>query len=106
MILPKPKDAIHKAWLLRLLTGLLDNPKISKVIYFKGGTCASMLDWLDRFSVDLDFDLKPDSDKKALRPEFKEIFKKLNLKLKDEAKLTLQFFLKYQSQPGQRNTIN
>lgn len=27
---------------------------------FKGGTCASMLGWLDRFSVDLDFDYAGD----------------------------------------------
>lgn len=105
MILPKPKDAIHKAWLYRLLEGLLDNAQISEKIFFKGGSCASMLGFLNRFSVDLDFDIDPQVDKKALRPHFYSVFKKLNLEIKDEFKAALQFFLKYPTRAGQRNTI-
>ena len=61
MNIPNKKDALHKAWLYRLLEAIADNQKLVKVMYFKGGTCASMLGWLQRFSVDLDFDLlKPD----------------------------------------------
>ena len=57
MILLRPQDTIHKVQLTRLLTEILDNPTLSQNLYFKGGTCAAMLGYLDRFSVDLDFDL-------------------------------------------------
>ncbi len=49
-------DNIHKAWLYRVLEGIASDKYLPSVLYFKGGTCASMLGWLDRFSVDLDFD--------------------------------------------------
>ena len=95
MILPKPQDAVHKAWLYRLLIALIDNPKINQLIFFKGGTCASMLGYLDRFSIDLDFDLSAKADINSLRPHFHKTFKKLGLKVRDESKKVLQFFLKY-----------
>ena len=49
-------DNIHKAWLYRVLEAIASDQYLSSVLYFKGGTCASMLGWLDRFSIDLDFD--------------------------------------------------
>ena len=55
MNIPNKKDALHKAWLYRLLEAIADNQKLVKVMYFKGGTCASMLGWLPRFSVGQDF---------------------------------------------------
>lgn len=105
MILPRPADALHKAWLYRLLIGLIDDSKISKHIYFKGGTCASMLNFLDRFSIDLDFDIGKKADKKILRKNLHQLFKKLSLKIKDESKNVLQFFLKYPAPAKKRNTI-
>jgi len=99
------KRAYHKSQLYRLLIALLDNEKIAPNIYFKGGTCCLMLGFLDRFSVDLDFDLKKGTSKKILRKELHGLFKKLNLATKDESKKALQFFLKYQAPPRQRNTI-
>lgn len=72
MLLPDSKQAIHKAWLYRLLAAIYDNQTLSGLLYFKGGTCAAMLGWLDRFSIDLDFDfvgkkedLKTSIDKKV-----------------------------------------
>jgi len=35
---------------------IYDDPILTDNLYFKGGTCAAMLGYLDRFSVDLDFD--------------------------------------------------
>jgi len=98
-------NAFHKAQMYRLLISLLDNHKIAPNIFFKGGTCSQMLGFLDRFSVDLDFDLKPGVDKKALRKELHIVFKDLNLKIKDESKRALQFFLAYKPIEGKRNTI-
>ncbi|PIW73563.1 hypothetical protein CO005_00710, partial [Candidatus Roizmanbacteria bacterium CG_4_8_14_3_um_filter_34_9] len=65
MILPKREDVYHKVQLFRLLTEILDSP-IAKDVYFKGGSATTMLGFLDRFSVDLDFDLKLKADKKVI----------------------------------------
>jgi len=105
MITLRPIDAIHKAYLLRTLTEIVDNPILSTSLYFKGGTCASMMGILDRFSIDLDFDLKIGADEKELRNEFHKIFKKLGFLLDQESKNALEFFLKYQNLPNQRNTL-
>jgi hypothetical protein len=39
------------------LIEIVDRPALAAQLVFKGGTCAAMLGYLDRFSVDLDFDL-------------------------------------------------
>jgi predicted nucleotidyltransferase component of viral defense system len=101
----KQKRAYHKVQLYRLLMSLIDNKKIAPNIFFKGGTCCSILGFLDRFSVDLDFDLKRGVDKEKLRKELHSVFKDLNLEVKDESKKALQFFLRYQAPVGQRNII-
>lgn len=105
MITLRPTDAIHKAYLLRTLTEIVDNPILSTSLYFKGGTCASMIGILNRFSVDLDFDLKIGVNEKELRNEFYKIFKKLGFSLQQESQKALEFFLKYQNSPNQRNTL-
>jgi predicted nucleotidyltransferase component of viral defense system len=105
MINISQQRAYHKAQLYRLLIRLLDDPEIASNIFFKGGTCSAMLGFLDRFSVDLDFDLKKGSNKNKLRKKLHKIFDDLNLKIKDESKNALQFFLLYEAVEGQRNTI-
>ena len=57
MNLPRNEDAPHKFQMYRLLTAILSESKLSQQLVFKGGTCAVLRGWLDRFSVDLDFDL-------------------------------------------------
>ena len=104
MIILKPEDAIHKVQLYRLVSEIADSP-ISQSVYFKGGTCAAMLGFLDRFSVDLDFDVKKNIDKKKIDRQLKKIFKKLNLQLKQKAKTTLFYLLKYGSSEGLRNSL-
>ncbi len=104
MILPKKEDVLHKVQLLRLLTEILDNP-IAKNIYFKGGSAAAMLGFLDRFSVDLDFDLKSEVDKKKIDKNLKKIFQKLDLTISQKSNKSLFYLLKYLAKPGSRNTI-
>ena len=101
----KREQAKHEAQMHRLLTEILDDKNLALNIFFKGGTCARMLGFLDRFSVDLDFDLKEGADKKELKKSLYGIFKKLNLEIKDESKNALQFFLKYSAPKDERNTI-
>ena len=106
MILPSPKEAIHKAWLYRLLSAICDNQTLVNSLCFKGGTCAAMLGFLDRFSIDLDFDyIKKKDDLPATRKELESVFKKLDLTIKDKSRKTPQYFLKYPAKPDSRNTI-
>ena len=106
MILPNPKDAKHKAWLYRLLSSIYDDSLLADKLYFKGGTCAAMRNWLDRFSVDLDFDfVGGEKDLPESRKKIERVFEKLGLEIKDSSKNTLQYFLKYPASSKERNTI-
>ena len=107
MILPDSKDAIHKAWLYRILSMFSDDHIISRSLYFKGGTCAAMRGLLDRFSVDLDFDYSGSGhDISFISNRMEMIFEKADLQIKDKSDAVPQFFLKYDT-PGRnnRNTI-
>ncbi len=106
MPLSHPGDAKHKAWLYRILCSLADNKKLSHILRFKGGTCASLLGILDRFSVDLDFDYV--GEKKNIpqvQKEMEKVFLGLGLTIKDKSKSVPQYFLKYLGKEGERNTI-
>ncbi len=105
MITLRSEDTFHKVQLLRLLAAILDNTYLSQNLYFKGGTCAALLGLLDRFSVDLDFDLKETGNKKEMKRIFYQVFAELDLSVKDESQKTLSFLLKYQAPSGSRNTI-
>lgn len=107
MILPNPKDAIHKAWLYRLLTKIYDNQILANMLYFKGGTCAAMIGALDRFSIDLDFDYTgKNEDIVTIRKNLEAIFDELELLMKDKSKSVPQYFLKYPTQDNNfRNTV-
>jgi predicted nucleotidyltransferase component of viral defense system len=106
MITLNPQDAIHKAWLYRLLIAIVDNTNLPN-LYFKGGTCASMAGFLDRFSIDLDFDYVGEhKDLAKVRLELEKIFKELGLKIDDASKKVPQYFLKYPTKDvSSRNTL-
>ena len=106
MRIPLPQEAIHKAWLYRTLTAICDEASLAKILNFKGGTCAAMLGWLDRFSVDLDFDfVGAKAEITPTRAALEKVFADLGLEIKDQSPSALQYFLKYVAQPGQRNTL-
>ena len=100
-------DNIHKAWLFRTLEAISSDAYLSNVLYFKGGTCASMLGWLDRFSIDLDFDYGGRlEDIKKTREALSSIFADLGLSIKDSSKNGIQYFLKYENNENiGRNTL-
>ena len=100
------KDVIHKAWLYKILSAVYADSFIAHNLYFKGGTCASMLGYLDRFSVDIDLDFVGNAkDIPALREILERIFSDLGLEIKDQSKNTIQYFLKYPNTAGERNTV-
>lgn len=105
MILPNPKDALHKAMLYRLLIGLLDEKDVAPHIFFKGGTCAAMLGFLDRFSIDLDFDLAQHADKPRLKRFLKRMFDANGFHIAEEAKNELYFILQYKAPSDTRNNL-
>ena len=105
MIVPSKKDIKHKNQIYMLLREILKDRFLSQNLMFKGGTYASLRGILERFSVDLDFDLPDKSKKDDIRKRCYVIFKKLHLEIKDESKDHLQFFLKYDSLEGERNTL-
>lgn len=116
MILSNPKDAIHKAWLFRLLNAIYDDAFLANNLYFKGGTCAAMLEYLDRFSIDLDFDFVGENKSpqfpfakggnvKNIEKNLEIIFKKLGLSIKDRSQKVPQYFLKYNAKENDRNTV-
>jgi predicted nucleotidyltransferase component of viral defense system len=106
MIANNKQDSVHKAWLYRLLINIFDNDFLSSVLRFKGGTCAAMLGYLDRFSVDLDFDfLGTKKEVEKTKKELRKIFSELDLEIKDESKNVPQFFLRYKSPLRERSII-
>lgn len=101
----RPEDIIHKSQLNRLLIEIIDQPALSQNLAFKGGTCAAMLGYLDRFSVDLDFDVLNNADETVLRGELHQVFDYLGLTVAEELKNALMFRLRYPSKPGKRSTM-
>lgn len=106
MILPKPEDALHKAWMYRVLTEIADNNTLSEWLKFKGGTCAAMRGLIDRFSVDLDFDLEDSEHVEQTQMNLEKIFKKLGLEIKEKSQRAPQYFVKYPTPTKEkRNTL-
>ncbi len=106
MILPQAQDALHKAWLYRLLAAIYDDSELAQFLYFKGGTCAAMLGYLDRFSIDLDFDfMGQEKNVPLVQKRMEKIFKQLDLKIKNKSQKTPQYFLKYPRPDKGRNTL-
>ena len=101
----RPEDILHKSYLHRLLMEIVDQPLLAQSLAFKGGTCAAMLGYLDRFSVDLDFDVLKGTQKDLLRPAFHHLFDRLSYTVTLEYDQALFFQLRYPSSPGRRNTL-
>jgi predicted nucleotidyltransferase component of viral defense system len=86
-----PEDILPKSYLYRLLMEIIDRPVLAHNLAFKGGTCASMLGYLDRFSIDLDFDVLKNADEIILGNEFHQVFDHLGLKITGEFDKVLFF---------------
>lgn len=105
MIDLRPEDILHKSHLHRLLMEIVDQPTLAQALAFKGGTCAAMLGYLDRFSVDLDFDVIKATDEVALRAAFRQVFDQMGFLVTLENNKANLFQLRYPSNPGKRSTL-
>jgi hypothetical protein len=101
----RPEDILHKSYLHRLLMEIVDQPFLAQGLAFKGGSCAAMLGYLDRFSVDLDFDVLLNADEAAMRKTLHQVFERLGFSVRLEFDEVLFFQLRYASQTGKRNTL-
>jgi len=68
--------ATHKTILFQLLKDIYSDTNISPFLGFKGGTAALMFHGLDRFSVDLDFDLLDENQEEYVFNRSIEIVKR------------------------------
>ena len=105
MLRTNQEQAIHRSIMLRVLIHILDDSFLAQNLFFKGGTCASMLGYLDRFSIDLDFDIKDKKNQDDIKNALENIFERINLSIKDQSKNTVQYYLKYEAPPNLRNTL-
>jgi len=105
MLQANQKQALHKSIMIRVLLNILEDTFLSQNMYFKGGTCASMLGYLDRFSIDLDFDLSQRDKQPLIREKLEQIFENIGLDIKDQSENAVQYYLKYEAPPNSRNTL-
>ncbi len=82
----------HKNILLKILKDIYTDTTIGPFVGFKGGTAAYFFYNLDRFSVDLDFDLLNDDEADVILEKIEEIAKKYG-KIKDCRKKRYSLFL-------------
>jgi len=84
--------AKHKNILVKILKDIYTDSTISTVLGFKGGTAATLFYGLDRFSVDLDFDLLDSGKEDYAFERVKEIMERHG-KLKQARKKRFNLFI-------------
>lgn len=91
--------SIHKTILYQILKDIYSNKNISPFLGFKGGTAALIFYELDRFSVDLDFDLLDHDKEDIVFKEIETILKKYGtIKEAYKKKYTLFFLISYEKE--------
>ena len=83
--------AKHQSILVKILKDIYTDPSISTLLGFKGGTAAALFYGLDRFSVDLDFDLLDIKKEDYVFERIKEILEHYG-KLKEVRKKRFNLF--------------
>lgn len=83
--------AVHKTILFQILKDIYSDTRIAPFLGFKGGTAALMFYELDRFSVDLDFDLLNESKEDVIFEQIIKIVQKYGT-LKDSYKKRFNLF--------------
>jgi len=95
----------HKVLLIEILKDIYTDPKLSTLLGFKGGTAAFLFYGLDRFSVDLDFDLLDLNQTDTVFAELKALLAAHDtLKQSDVKRYSLIFILDYSGKiAGEQN---
>lgn len=88
--------AKHKSILIKILKDIYADPAISPILGFKGGTAAALFYGLNRFSVDLDFDLLDSKKEDYVFERVKAILENYGkLKQADKKRFNLLYILAY-----------
>lgn len=97
--------AIHKSILVKILKDIYSNTDIGPILGFKGGTAAYLFYNLDRFSVDLDFDLLDAAKEELVFEAIKNILEKYGqVKIADIKRYSLIYILSCEEkEPGAQN---
>ena len=97
--------AKHKTILIKILKDIYTHPNLGPTLGFKGGTAAHLFYGLDRFSVDLDFDLLDSNHADMVFDEIHRILTKYGrIKTADKKRFSLIFILAYdEKDPGEQN---
>ena len=77
-------QAKHRKIMIEILLEIFSNSKISHLLGFKGGTALYLFHNLDRFSVDLDFDLLDRDQEQFVFDELLQILSNFG-EIKDQA---------------------
>jgi uncharacterized membrane protein YheB (UPF0754 family) len=85
--------AIHKNTLIHILKDVYTDAAIGPLLGFKGGTAVYLFYGLNRFSVDLDFDLLDSSKKHQVFQQLKKIVEKYGTIKDSYEKINTLFFM-------------
>ena len=89
--------SVHKNILFQILKDIYSDTTIAPLLGFKGGTAALMFFELNRFSVDLDFDLLDESKEHYVFDRIERIAKKYgSIKEMERKRFNLLFVLSYE----------
>lgn len=105
MIQLRTEDVLHWSTMNKLLIAIADDPVLSHGLIFKGGTCAVMLGWLDRFSIDLDFDKMKEIASRDIRKALDSVCAALSLPVVQKHDRVLLYRVRYSEIPEARKTI-
>jgi predicted nucleotidyltransferase component of viral defense system len=96
----------HEEILIKILKALFEDVYIAPYLAFKGGTAAMFFYQLDRFSVDLDFDLLDASKEEVVFNGVLEILKKNGtIKSNDNKRFGFTFILAYEGKVDQAQNL-
>ena len=95
----------HKNILIKILKDIFIDPGLGPILGFKGGTAAYLFYGLNRFSVDLDFDLLKAEREELVFEEVQKILKKYGtVKEAKKKRFNLFYVLSYDDKvPGAQN---
>ena len=98
--------AEHKTILIRILKEVFSDPSLGPILGFKGGTAAYLFYDLDRFSVDLDFDLLDATKEDVVFENLRTLLQKYGrLKIADKKRYSLIYILAYEEKEPEAQNV-
>lgn len=95
----------HKSILVKILKDVYTNSALGPILGFKGGTASNLFYGLNRFSIDLDFDLLDESKEDCVFEEVKKILEKYGV-IKEAQKKRFNFFYMLSYEEKEPNAQN